>query len=248
MKPAVITMLGSIHLLLQVGLGLTTLACVPLHAAEDKQNLQEIRETVKQYLNKESAGISSTSTGTNTVTTEVGAIDSRLNLAPCAALEAFMPGGSHLWGKTTVGVRCLAPQLWVIYVPGVVKIWGNYYVAAKSIAQGQTITEADISTVKGDLTTLASGIVTEPSQALGHTSTMSLAAGIPLRQDGLHLQQVVLQGQTIRLISSGAGFNVSTEAQALNSASEGQLVKVKINSGQVLSGIAKSGGIVEVRN
>jgi flagella basal body P-ring formation protein FlgA len=41
---------------------------------------------------------------------------------------------------------------------------------------------------------------------------------------------------------------VSTDGQALNSASEGQMVKVKINSGQVLSGTAKAGGIVEVNN
>lgn len=216
----------------------------PIFAQERGQNLQEIKDAVKHFLVKESAGIVSSTK----VTVEVGAIDSRLNLAACANLETFLPTGSRLWGKTSVGVRCQAPQNWTIYVPSTVNIWGNYYVTARSVAQGKTITEEDITTLNGNLTTMPSGIVTEPSQAIGRTALMSLGAGIPLRQDGLRLQPIIVQGQTIRLISSGEGFKVSTDAQALNNAAVGQMVKVKINSGQVLSGLAKMGGIVEVVN
>lgn len=227
-----------------VSIGLFLSIIASSHADEDKQNLQEIKEIVKQFLIKETAGISST----NKITVEAGSVDSRLNLTKCALPEAFMPAGSRLWGKTSVGVRCLAPDRWTIYVPGAVKIWGNYYTTAKPITRGQTISQADLSATNGDLTSLPSGIVTEASQAVGRTSINTLAAGIPLRQDGLRLQQVVLQGQTIRLISHGSGFKVSTEGQALNNASEGQLAKVKINSGQVISGIAKYGGVVEIIN
>lgn len=220
------------------------LSIAELTTAGNKQDPQEIQNTAKQFLIKESTGIANN----RRVNVEVGNLDSRLSLTPCALLEAFMPNGSRLWGKTSVGVRCLAPQKWTVYVPGTVKIRGNYYVTARSVKQGQIITEADINTVEGDLTTLASGIVTEASQAIGRTSAMTLAAGIPLRQDGLRMQHVVLQGQNIRLVSAGEGFKVSTEGQALNNASEGQLVKVKINAGQVVSGIAKASGVVEVAN
>ena len=229
---------------LSLGLGIviTTGGTNPARCEDSKQNLQEIHTTVQSYLSKESAGLP------GTVSIEVGNLDPRLNLAPCAVLEAFMPAGSHLWGKTTVGVRCTAPQTWVIYVTGRIKIWGTYYLSAKAISQGQIITESDITPVEGDLTSMSSGVVTELSQAVNHTSGISISAGIPLRQDSLHLQQVVMQGQTIRLISNGDGFKISTEAQALNNASEGQLVKVKLSSGQVVSGKAKFGGVVEVVN
>jgi len=209
---------------------------------EDKPASREIREAVKQFLIRESTGLP------GTVTVEVGAIDPRLNLTRCEALETYLPAGSRLWGKVNVGVRCSAPARWSIYLPSTVKVSGTYYVSAKPIVQGQALTEADIASVQGDLTSMSTGVVTEPEQAIGHTSTMSLGAGIALRQDSLRMQQVVLQGQTIRLISNGDGFRVSTEAQALNNASEGQLVKVKISSGQVLSGTAKVGGVVEVNN
>lgn len=229
---------------LMLTLGLCALSfCAP--AAQDgaeKQNTQELRETVKQFLLRESTGLP------GTVSVDVGAIDSRLTLAHCAALETALPGGSRLWGKVSVAVRCTDPSRWSIYVPATVRVTGTYYVSARPVMQGQTLSEADITALQGDLTSMSNGVVTESAQAVGHTSTMSLGAGIPLRKDSLRLQQVVIQGQAIRLMSNGSGFRVSTEGQALNSASEGQLVKVKINSGQVLSGMAKAGGIVEVNN
>jgi len=226
------------------GLGLCCLSfnALAIEGIEIRQNPQELRDAVKQFLVRESTGLP------GTVSIEVGAIDPRLSLTHCDALETTLPAGSRLWGKVNVAVHCSEPNHWSIFVQSTVKVTGNYYVTTHPVMQGQTLTETDIAAVQGDLTSMSSGVVTELAQAVGHTSTLSLGAGIPLRQDSLRLQQVVIQGQVIRLMSNGSGFRVSTDAQALNSASEGQLVKVKINSGQVLSGVAKAGGIVEVTN
>jgi len=230
------------RLTLAVGICCISLCAKAIPGSDDRQNTQELRDAVKQFLVRESTGLP------GTVSVEVGAIDPRLNLAHCAALETALPGGSRLWGKVSVAVRCSDPTRWAIYVPAMVKVTGKYYVSARPVMQGQTLSEDDIAAVQGDLTSMSHGIVTEPGQVIGHTTTLSLGAGIPLRQDSLRLQQVVIQGQVIRLMSNGAGFRVSTDGQALNSASEGQMVKVKTNSGQVLSGTAKAGGIVEVNN
>jgi flagella basal body P-ring formation protein FlgA len=209
---------------------------------QNLQNDQDVRNAIKQFLINESTGLP------GKVTVEVGAIDARLNLTPCTAIEPYLPPGTRLWGRVNVGVRCVAPAHWNLFVPSTIKVSGNYYVSARAIMQGQLLSEADIASVQGELTSLSSNIVTDPAQAIGHTSTMSLGAGLALRQDSLRLQQVVMQGQTIRLVSNGDGFKVSTDGLALNGASEGQLVKVKITSGQVISGTAKMGGIVEVNN
>lgn len=227
-------------------LGLACLSAMAIDGTRDSQNvdakqdLQALRESVKEFLTRESGGLP------GTVTIEVGPIDSRLNLANCNVPDIYLPGGARLWGKVSVGVRCNTNAHWAIMVPSMVKVAGNYYVTSRPVMQGQTLSENDIAAVVGDLTSLSSNVVTDPSQALGHTSMMSLGAGIALRQDSLRLQQVVIQGQTVRLTSNGSGFRVSTDAQALNSASEGQLVKVKTSSGQVISGTAKAGGVVIV--
>jgi flagella basal body P-ring formation protein FlgA len=58
---------------------------------------------------------------------------------------------------------------------------------------------------------------------------------------------VVTQGQTVQLISEGQGFKLRSEGQAMNNAATGQPAQVKVPSGQVISGVAKSNGVVEVR-
>jgi flagella basal body P-ring formation protein FlgA len=205
-----------------------------------RQDPAPLRQATEQFLRMQTAGLP------GQVSVVIGQIDPRMNLAACAALEPFLPNGSRAWGKTTVGVRCNAPTPWTIYVSATVRVLANYIVTAAPLAQGQTIGQNDIATMHGDIATLPPGIITDASQALGRAVLSSLSAGSPLRQDSLRSQQAVQQGQTVRLVSIGTGFRVSTEGKALNNAAEGQLVQARTPAGQVVSGIAKLGGILEV--
>jgi len=205
-----------------------------------RQDTAPVRRVTEQFLRTQAAGLP------GQVSVTLGPIDPRLHLAACAALEPFLPNGSRAWGKTTVGVRCNVPTPWVIYISATVRVLADYLAAAAPLAQGQTIGQADITRLHGDLATLPPGIITDASQALGRTVLSSLPAGSPLRQDALRSQRAVQQGQTVRLVSTGAGFSVSTEGKALNNAAEGQVVQARMPGGQVISGIAKLGGILQV--
>ena len=205
-----------------------------------RQDQITLRRDVEQFLRTQTAGLP------GEVNISVHAIDSRMNLAACSALEPFLPSGSRVWGKTTVGVRCRAPSQWTIYVNAQVQVFADYVVTAAPLPQGKQIGPNDLAQVRGDLTSLPPGIITTPSEAIGKTVAASLAAGTPLRMDSLRNQQAVLQGQVIRLMSNGPGFRITAEARALNNANEGQIVQVKTASGQVVSGVAKPGGVVEV--
>jgi flagellar basal body P-ring formation protein FlgA len=215
-----------------------TLQTAPMSAP--RQQIDALRATVEQFLQIQTAGLP------GQVTIAVGAIDSRLNLPACATPEAFLPAGSRIWGKTAVGVRCTVPAPWTIYVSATVKVVGEYLVASGPLMQGQVIGNGDLTKVRGDLTALPASIVTDASQAVGRTAAVSLRAGTPLRLDVLRSQNAVQQGQTVRLITGGPGFKVSTEARALNNAAEGQVAQARTVSGQVVSGIAKAGGVVEI--
>jgi flagella basal body P-ring formation protein FlgA len=138
------------------------------------------------------------------------------------------------------------PSPWTIYVPARVQVVGEYLIAAAPLAQGQLLGPNDVAVVSGDLTSLPNGIVTDAGQAVGRTLSISLPAGAPLRGDSLRAQQVVKQGQTVRLVTSGPGFQVSAEGRALNNAADGQIAQARTASGQVVSGVARSGGVVEV--
>ncbi|MFZ6862484.1 flagellar basal body P-ring formation chaperone FlgA [Undibacterium sp. Ji67W] len=225
-----------------VGAVLLSSHAVATNKDEQKQDHDKIRQVATEYLQQ----LSSAQPGDAEIS--VGAIDGRLNLAECQALVPFLPTGSKAWGKTTVGVRCTAPSNWTIYLRANVQITAEYYVAAHSISKGQILALEDLSKIKGEISNLPVGFINNPDQAIGKTIQVSVSSGTLLRMDSLKNPAVVQQGQAVRVISIGNGFQVTTEAQAINNASEGQIAKAKTANGVTLSGIAKAGGIIEISN
>jgi flagellar basal body P-ring formation protein FlgA len=204
------------------------------------QDQQVILNASQAFLEQQSKGLP------GKVTITLGQIDKRLRLASCAELAPFLPQGSKPWGKMVIGVRCTAPSAWVIYVNANVQVSGDYYVTAHPIAQGQTLSANDLNKQSGDLSTMPAGVITSPDQAIGRSLNMSLSAGSVLRGDILKNPAAVQQGQSVRIVGKGNGFQVATDGQSLSNASDGQVAKAKTNSGQVINGIARAGGIIEV--
>jgi flagella basal body P-ring formation protein FlgA len=199
-----------------------------------------VTTTVEQYLITQTQGLP------GTVSTSVTPLDPRTQLAPCSALEPFTLPGTRLWGKTTVGVRCLGPATWTVYVPVQVRVTGNYVVTVRPLAAGQPVASSDLSVRQGDLTNLPPSVVTDLQQVVGKTLKSGLGSGQPVRSDQLIAPFVIQQGQDVRLISKGQGFSVSGEGKALTNASEGQLARARTANGQTVSGTARAGGIIEI--
>jgi len=217
------------------------LPALPATAEAPRQDLGALRQTAKQFLQERAAGLP------GKIEIDVDAFDPRLNLPPCPAPQAFLPNGSRAWGKTTVGMRCTGPARWSVYVAARVKIVADYVVAATPLAAGQLIGADDVATVQGDLTTLPAGIVTDPAQAVGRTAARALALGTPLREDTMRTQQAIRTGQTVQLVTIGPGFRIAGEGRALGNANAGQIAQARTAGGQVVSGIAQLGGVLEVR-
>lgn len=205
-----------------------------------RQNAAAIRDVAEQFLRIQAAGLP------GKVTVEIGRVDARLSLPACPSPQGFLPPGSRAWGKTTVGVRCTAPAPWTVYIAAKVHVEGDYVAAAVPLAQGQVIDAGDLALVKGDLTALPAGVITELDEAAGRTAAISLPLGAALRQNALRIRKVIAQGQPVRLVSSGPGFSISAEGTALGNAAAGQLAQAKTANGQVVSGVARAGGVLEV--
>jgi flagella basal body P-ring formation protein FlgA len=204
------------------------------------QSLSVVKVKITEFLETQAIGYP------GKVSVHAGAIDPNMKLAQCPDVQVFLPSGSRAWGKTSVGVRCNAPNVWTIYVQATVNVIAQYLVAAAPLAQGQVVASQDLIFENGDLTQLPAGVFTDQAQAIGRTVNISMTAGTVLRQEMLKLSPVVQQGQTVMLTSVGSGFSVSAEGQAMGKANEGQIVQVKVASGQVVTGIAHNGGQVEV--
>ncbi|MDR5752019.1 MULTISPECIES: flagellar basal body P-ring formation chaperone FlgA [unclassified Caballeronia] len=168
-------------------------------------------------------------------------------LAPCTALDPFMPTGARLWGRTTVGVRCVGERPWTLYLQVRVSINATYYLAARAIAPGEVLSSADLIARDGDLTSMPQAIVTDPTQAVGAVALSRVPAGLPLRTDMLRGATSVSIGQNVRVVADGSGFSISAEGSVMNNAAPGQQVRVKTSAGQIITGVVKDSQTVEIR-
>lgn len=206
------------------------------------QEISLIRHAVEDFIYRNTATLSAQ------VIANVDKIDKHLSLPKCPELEPFVPTGSRLWGKTSVGVRCNSPSAtWTIYVQTEVNVMANVLQVARPVSTGQILTYEDITLQNVNLTQMPDGLFTDATQVIGKVATTNLTAGQPLRPQMLRAPYVVLRGQKVNLVVQGRGFSISSEGQALADAAEGQVVQVRNKSGRITSGIARMNSIVEIQ-
>lgn len=172
--------------------------------------------------------------------------DNPIEMPACHTLEAFSPVGSKIQGMTSVGIRCLAPKQWSIFMRARVEVIGPYLVTHTAVAAGHLIEEADIDTKEGDLMTLPPNAITDKKELLGRTVTVSQPLGQIWRRDLIKVNYVVQSGQAVQLKLEGNGFQVTGDGVAISNGAEGQTVQVRTGRGGVLSGVAHAGGWVEL--
>ncbi len=214
-------------------------ALIPNLDQPGKQDNEAIRVAAEQFLRQQAAGLP----GQVVITVKPAAPS---GLTQCTALEPFLPPGARVWGRTTVGMRCVGEHPWTLYLQARVAVNGNYYVASHEIAPGQSITQADIEARQTDLTNMPRSVVTDLSQIVGTAAQSHITAGMPLRMDLLRTVNAVKFDQPVKLVAQGAGFSISSEGRALGNAAPGESVQVRTGSGQIVSGVVRDGGTVEV--
>lgn len=210
------------------------------NSAIARQDPAPVRAEVGRFLNIQARSLP------GEVNIKVGDFTSDNQLPPCLQLEAFLPPGARAWGRITVGIRCLAPSAWSAYVPAEVRVKGLYLITAAPLSAGQILGPDDVRREAGELTAQAPDVLTDPTQAVGHAAKTSLAAGRPLTASHLRLPPAVVQGQPVKVIYRGPGFQVANDGTALSSAGDGQGAQVRLANGQVVRGVARNGGFVEI--
>jgi flagellar basal body P-ring formation protein FlgA len=205
-----------------------------------QQDGESIRAAALAYLQQQSVGLP------GHVTITVSPVFPR-GLAACTSLEPFMPPGARSWGRTTVGVRCVGAKPWTLYVAARVAVDVTYYVAGRQIEPGQMLSMADLVPREADLASLPRTVITDPSQANGALALLRISAGLPLRTDMLRSASSVTIGQTVKVIAVGPNFSISAEGSALNNAAPGEQVRVRTAGGQIITGVVKDAGTVEIQ-
>lgn len=198
-----------------------------------------VRQAVEKFVSAQTKGLPGTTSYT------IGRIETAA-LPTCITLETSLPKGAKPWGRVNVSVRCTAGASWHIYVPVQIGVMTEYLVTARTLVPGRTIESADLTRQTGNLAEQPVGILTDPLEAIGRVAAAAVPAGRPLRGDMLRQPMVIQQGQTVRVISRGPGFEVANEGRAVSNAHLGQIAQVRLANGQVVSGIARGSGLVDV--
>lgn len=180
------------------------------------------------------------------VEVEVGRINPRLKLAPCARITPHLAAGTRLWGRVSVGLRCSEGARWNVFVPVTVRVFALAWTAAEPLPAGAVLTAARLRRREVDLAAEPSPAVVSEAVALGRTLARALQAGDALREADLRPRQWFAAGDTVRLHSSGSGFAISGQGQALGAGIDGQLIKVRTESGRIVQGRATAAGQVEL--
>lgn len=178
---------------------------------------------------------------------DVGELDPRLRLAPCANVEPYLPAGARLWGRTRLGLRCAEGSTrWNVFLPVTVKAYGPAWVLTGNVPSGATLSEADATQAEVDWAGDRASVVADPSLWVGQVTTRSLRAGEALRQSMVRAPKLFQAGAQVRVSAQGTGYAVSAGGQALSAGSEGQTVRVRMDNGRIISGVVDENGTISV--
>jgi len=165
------------------------------------------------------------------------------NLLPACEQPALSVAGSaKLWGNVNVLAQCANEKR---YLQVTVEATGNYVVAAQAITRGSTLAPDSVTLKRGRLDRLPPRTMLDINQAQDAVSLRDLAPGQAIQLSMLRQSWRIKAGQRVQVIASGDGFSVNGEGQALNNASVAQNARVRMTSGQVVSGtVAPDGNIL----
>jgi flagella basal body P-ring formation protein FlgA len=199
----------------------------------------EFVQGARQWVNQTVAAMPASRADPLRMEVSIGSLDSRLQLAPCGRVEPYLPAGTRLWGRTRIGLRCLdGVTKWNVFLPVTVKAYGKAWVVKGSLPSGTVLAAADLMQAEVDWADDAmNAVLSDPAQWLGQTTTRALVTGQALRQGMVRAPQVFQAGAQVRVMAQGVGFEITADGQAMTAGVVGQLARVRMDNGRVMSGV-----------
>lgn len=168
------------------------------------------------------------------------AIKTPANLWPaCEQPQFSLPGNARLWGNLSVQARCGADKR---YLQVNVQANGDYVVAAQPVPRGATLNAGAVRLMRGRLDQLPPRAMLTLNQAQDAVTLRDLAPGQPIVLSMVRQAWRVKAGQRVQVVATGDGFSINSEGQALNNAAVAQNARVRMASGQVVSGTVGADG------
>jgi flagella basal body P-ring formation protein FlgA len=211
--------------------------CGPLLALLVTPAWAQYEQDTQQWVEQALAQVAPDVRGPLRMEVSVGALDSRLKLAPCGQVEPYLPPNTRLWGRTRLGLRCLdGVARWNVFVPITVKAFGPAWAVRGPVAQGAVLSMDDAEQVEVDWAEDRSPVLADPALWVGQIVQRSLQPGQAIRQSMVRAPLAFQAGAQVRVRTQGNGFSISSDGQALTVGVIGQVARVRMENGRILSG------------
>lgn len=169
------------------------------------------------------------------------------HLPACIDPAPFLPNANQSpLGRVNVGVRCGETQRQVRYLQAQVDVIGGYAVTTQDIPRGATITSAMIGLQQGNLSDLSARAITDPQAIIGKVARRPLRSGSPLQPHDLQAPLLVERGQRVSVIAQGDAFRVSREGEAMDNGAEGERVRVRFGSREIIEARVVADGLLMI--
>jgi flagella basal body P-ring formation protein FlgA len=170
------------------------------------------------------------------VSVQPGALDARLQLAPCEQIRPFLPAGAPAWGKGRVGLRCESgPVAWQAWLPVAVQVLAPAVVARSALPAGSRLEAGQFQLAEVDWAAAPGTPLTRLADVDQRLLARPLRPGQALRSADLRARQWFAAGETVQILAQGSGFAVQGEGVALDAGLQGQAARVRTPAGRVIS-------------
>lgn len=180
------------------------------------------------------------------VEVQLGRLNPGLRLAACERIEPFVPPNARLWGRSHIGVRCVAGASWTTMLPVTVSVFGPALVANVPMALGSLPDPDNFRIEEVDWTRSRAAPIADPARLAGKSLGRPLSAGQVLHANDLRIPRTFSAGDPVQIRVLGQGFSVSATGFALAGAGEGESLRVRTEAGRMLVGTVRE-RTVEVR-
>lgn len=171
------------------------------------------------------------------VLASAGALDPRLKLAHCTAVQPYLAAGSPSWGRTRVGLRCTQGSArWNVFLPVTVQVLAPALVSSANLPAGSRLDASQMVLSEVDWAAADTPPFTAPQALAGRVLARPVATGATLRSSDLQPRVWFAPGDTVQISARGRGFAISAEGRALTSGREGHPARVRTESGRVVVG------------
>jgi flagella basal body P-ring formation protein FlgA len=114
------------------------------------------------------------------------------------------------------------------------------------VAPGAILTANDATQAEVDWAEESATVMANPELWVGQVAARQLVAGQALRQTMVRAPHLFRAGAQVKVVAQGPGYAVTSAGQAMSAGAAGQIVRIRMDNGRVVSGTVNETGTVVV--